>query len=82
MLPRRRLHAVFSFGAGSVRTAFRHYRRRSPRADFCPAPWACTSFAVLRHWSYLLHIRAAANPGDSLLLDGQGEKARVSVDTQ
>jgi protein TonB len=39
-------------------------------------------FAVPDHWSYLSHIRAAASPGGSPLLDGQGEKARVSVDTQ
>ncbi len=39
-------------------------------------------FAVVRHCSYLSHIRAAVNPGDSPLLDRQGEKARVSVDTQ
>jgi len=38
------------------------------------------AIAVLRQWSYLLHIRAAAYPGDTPLL--QGEKARVSIDTQ
>jgi protein TonB len=37
-------------------------------------------FAVSARWSYLSLIRAATSPGDWLLL--QGEKARVSVDTQ
>lgn len=38
------------------------------------------AIAVVRQWSYLSHIRAAVYPGDAPLL--QGEKARVSVDTQ
>jgi len=41
---------------------------------------AWPAIAVMRQWSYLSHIRAAVHPGDASLL--QGEKARVSVDTQ